>query len=402
MSASTVATHGPDELPDVELAEPALLGAAKACTGLSDFGEEADWREGFRRLLRSLDEEARLTAIGRRIAAAELLRHLENRLRVTEDLRRHPEILDVEIVAPIFLIGLPRTGSTILHDLLAQDPANRVPLTWECHWMSPPPERATCETDPRIARCEEHFERTSRALIPEFQALHEMGARLAQECVMLNAFDFQSIIFANQFRIPSYLRWVEASDARSVYRTHKRQLQYLQWRNPRERWVLKSTGYHWGLDAICEVYPDARFVMTHRDPLKLIASHCSLVSMACSMGSDEVDRREIGRLWSDSWEDAMHRCVAFRESGRPQARNAFDLHFAEMVKDPVAMARRLYAHFGIPLGDETLGRMGRFIASHPKDRHGTHRYRLEDFGLAPAKERARYRFYQDCFGVADE
>lgn len=402
MNTNAAAASGSVELPEVQLTEEALLAAARAKTGLADFGEESDWREGFRRLLQSLNEEARLNPVGRLIAFNELLRHLENRLRVTEDIRRHPEILDVEIVKPLFMVGLPRTGSTIMHDLLAQDPTSRVPLTWECHLMSPPPERASYETDPRIAVCEQHFEQTSRALIPEFQALHEMGARLAQECVMLNAFDFKSVIFANQFRIPSYQRWVETTDQTSVYRTHKRQLQYMQWRNPRDRWVLKSTGYHWGLDAICKVYPDARIVMTHRDPLKLIASHCSLVSMACSMGSDQVDRLEIGRMWSASWEDAMRRGVAFRKGGSSQAQGAFDMHFSEMVKDQVGMACRIYAHFGIPMSDAALERMRRFIASNPKDRHGTHRYTLEQFGLERARERERYRFYQEYFKVAEE
>ena len=381
----------------VKLTEQALLDAARGNTGLADFGDEADWHEGFQRLVQSLNEEARLNAVGRLIAFNELLRHLENRLRVTEDLKRHPGILDVEIVKPLFMVGLPRTGSTIMHDLLAKDPANRVPMTWECHLMSPPAEAASYETDPRIA-----VEQTSRALIPEFQALHEMGALLAQECLMLNAFDFKSIIFANQFRIPGYQSWVENSDPTPVYRTHKRQLQYMQWRNPRERWVLKSTGYHWGLAAICEVYPDARIVMTHRDPLKLIASHCSLVSMACSMGSDEVDRIEIGQMWSRSWEEAMRRGVAFRESGHPVARGAFDMHFAEILKDQVDMAQRIYEHFDIPMSEEALRRMRSFIASNPRDRHGTHRYTLEQFGLDRSKERARYRFYQDYFKVAEE
>lgn len=400
---TNAATAGPRTgVPEVKLTEQALLDAARSNTGLADFGDEADWREGFQRLVQSLNEEARLNAVGRLIAFNELLRHLENRLRVTEDLRRHPEILDVEIVKPLFMVGLPRTGSTIMHDLLAKDPANRVPMTWECHLMSPPAEAASYETDPRIAVCEQHFEQTSRALIPEFQALHEMGALLAQECLMLNAFDFKSIIFANQFRIPGYQSWVEHSDPTPVYRTHKRQLQYMQWRNPRERWVLKSTGYHWGLAAICEVYPDARIVMTHRDPLKLIASHCSLVSMACSMGSDEVDRLEIGQMWSKSWEEAMRRGVAFRESGHPAARGAFDMHFAEILKDQVGMAQRIYEHFDIPMSMEALHRMRSFIAGNPRDRHGTHRYTLEQFGLDRSKERARYRFYQDYFKVAEE
>jgi len=399
---TTATADNPAQIPEVQLTEETLLGAARRNTSLGDFGDEADWREGFQRLLRSLNEEARLTAVGRLIAFNELLRHLENRLRVTEDIKRNPEILEVEIVKPLFMVGLPRTGSTIMHDLLAQDPANRVPMTWECHLMSPPPERATYETDPRIRICEQHFEQTSRALIPEFQALHEMGAHLAQECVMLNAFDFKSVIFANQFRIPSYQRWVESTDQTSVYRTHKRQLQYMQWRNPRERWVLKSTGYHWGLDAICTVYPDARIVMTHRDPLKLIASHCSLVSMACSMGSDQVDRLEIGRMWSTSWEEAMRRGVAFRTSGRKEAQNVFDMHFSDLVKDQVGMAQRIYRHFDIPMSDEALARMRRFIASNPRDRHGTHRYTIEQFGLDPVKERERYRFYQDHFKVNNE
>lgn len=385
-----------------KLTEQALLETARDKTGHGDFGDEADWREGFQRLVQSLNDEARLNAVGRLIACNELLRHLENRLRVTEDLKRHPEILDVEIVKPLFMVGLPRTGSTIMHDLLAKDPANRVPMTWECHLMSPPAEAASYDTDPRIAICEQHFEQTSRALIPEFQALHEMGALLAQECLMLNAFDFRSIIFANQFRIPAYQSWVENTDPTPVYRTHKRQLQYMQWHNPRERWVLKSTGYHWGLEAICKVYPDARIVMTHRDPLKLIASHCSLVSMACSMGSDEVDRVEIGRMWSKSWEEAMRRGVAFRESGHEAARGAFDMHFAEILKDQVGMAQRIYAHFGMPMSDEARQRMRAFIAGNPRDRHGTHRYTLEQFGLDRATERARYRFYQDYFKVAEE
>src|SRR5690606_16936708 len=166
--------------------------------------------------------------------------------------------------------------------------------------------------------------------------------------------------------------------------------------------VLKSTGYHWGLDAICTVYPDARIVMTHRDPLKLIASHCSLVSMACSMGSDQVDRLEIGQMWSRSWEEAMRRGVAFRESGRKQAQNVFDMHFSEMVNDQVGMAQRIYEHFGIPMSEQALQRMRTFIEQNPRDRHGAHRYTLEQFGLDRARERERYRFYQDYFKVAEE
>lgn len=389
-----------NELPDVELSEQVLLATARQNTGLDDFGDEAEWKEGFTRLLAALNDEARLNAVGRVIAFGEVLRHLENRLQVTEDIRRNPSILEVEIRKPVFVVGLPRTGSTILHDLLARDPDSRVPMTWETQYMSPPAEAATFDTDPRIARCEAHFEQTSRALIPEFQAIHEMGALLAQECLMLNAFDFKSVIFANQFRIPSYEQWVETSDQVSLYRSHKRLLQYMQWRNPKQRWVLKSTGHLFGLPALYEVYPDAQVIMTHRDPLKLIASHCSLVAMACSMGSDQVDRNEIGEMWSVSWERAMRNGVEFRRT-RAEAATIFDMHFAELAGDPIAMVRRIYAHFELPLPAATEARMREFIDGNPKERHGVHRYRLQDFGLDPARERERYRFYQNYFAVAD-
>jgi hypothetical protein len=386
-------------VPDVCLEEASLLDEARKNTGLDDFGDPI-FRDGLGRLLDSLEQQARLTPIGRLIAHGEVLRHLENRLRVTADWKRWPEMAEVAIEKPIFVVGLPRTGSTTLHDLFAQAQDNRVPLTWECHRPSPPPERASYDSDPRIAECQNHFDITSDALIPEFKAIHPMGALLAQECVMLQAFDFMSIIFANQFRIPSYQLWVEAADLRPSYATHRRQLQYMQWRCPGKRWVLKSVGHLWGLEALFDVYPDARVVMTHRDPLKLIASHCSLVSMACSMGSDRVDDAEIGREWGQSWEGAMRRGIAFRESGKVPANSFFDMHFPEFIQDPVAMLRRIYQHFGLDLSSADEERISSFLAENPPGKYGKHSYSLERFGLDPAEQRERYRFYQEYYEVA--
>ncbi|MBK8309165.1 MAG: sulfotransferase [Gammaproteobacteria bacterium] len=298
------------------------------------------------------------------------------------------------------MMGLPRTGSTILHDLLAQDPDNRVPMTWECNYMSPPPEAATYDTDPRIADCEAHLERTAQALIPEFQAIHEMGALLAQECLMLNAFDFKSQIFSNQFWVPTYQRWVESVDNLSVYRTHKRQLQYMQWKNPRSRWVLKSTGYFWGLDAILEVYPDARIVMTHRDPIKLIASHCSLICMACSMGSDTVDR---SRLASSGASPGKTPCASSSNSARAARPRGVRHAFLELVKDQGGHGRSGSTLISsCPCRPAPNSGCATSSPAIPKERHGTHRYKLEQFGLDPAQERKRYRFYQEYFHVADE
>jgi hypothetical protein len=163
--------------------------------------------------------------------------------------------------------------------------------------------------------------------------------------------------------------------------------------------VLKSVGHLWGLDRLFETYPDARVVMTHRDPLKLIASHASLVSMARSMGSDEVDRVEVGREWSESWESAMRKGIEFRRRGEADESRFFDMHFADWLRDPVAMAGRIYAHFGLELGAEAESRMRDFLADNP---HGKHTYTLEEFGLDPATERERFRFYQEYYGVETE
>ncbi|MDP6979003.1 MAG: sulfotransferase [Myxococcota bacterium] len=389
------------DVPEVSLAESSLLEEARKNTGLDDFGDPV-FEEGLRRLLDSLEREAQLNPVGRLIAHGEVLRHLENRLRVTADWHRWPEIGEVAIEQPIFVVGLPRTGSTTLHDLLAQAPDNRVPLTWECHRPSPPPERATYESDPRIAESQAHIDMTSGALIPEFKAIHPMGALLAQECLMLQAFDFSSIIFTNQFRIPSYQRWMEEVDLHPSFASHRRQLQYMQWRCPGERWALKSTGHLWGLGALFDTYPDAKVVMTHRDPVKLIASHCSLVSMACSMGSDQVDDEEIGRQWSQTWEGAMRSGIAYRESGAAPPDSFFDMHFADFVKDPVAMVGRIYEHFGLDLSSADAQRMSDFLVDNPPGKHGKHRYTPERFGLDPAEERERYRFYQEYYGVASD
>ena len=393
--------NDPGDIPRVSLDEKSLMDEARANTGLSDFGDEG-FLEGLGRLLSSLEEEARLSAIGRLIAHGLVLRNLENRLRVAEDWRRHPEMADEQIVEPMFVVGLPRTGSTTTHDLMARDPANRVPLTWEVHRPSPPPERETYDSDPRIAESQAYIDQTSGALIPEFQAIHPMGALMAQECVILQQLDFASIAFANQFRVPSYQAWIETCDLSAVYRGHRRQLQYMQWRCPGERWVLKSVGHLWGLGPLFETYPDARVVMTHRDPLKLIASHASLVSMACSMGSERVDRREVGRLWSRSWESAMRKGIEFRQSGVVDDSRIFDLHFAEMIGDPVAMVRRIYDFFGVPLSDDVAARMQRFLDDNPHGQHGVHHYTMEEFGIDPRTERERFRFYQDHYGVVSE
>ncbi len=382
----------------IELDEAALLDEAMQTTGLSDFGDD-EFRDGLRVLLDALKGEARLSAFGRAFARGDVLRNLENRLRVTEDLKRHPEILEVEIVAPIVIVSLPRTGSTILHHLMAQDPDNRYVATWECNLLSPPPETSTWDSDPRISKWEQVMAASLGSEVPDFKAMHPMGAKLAEECLSLMAFDFKSQLFNYQFNVPSYELWLEEQDLLSVYATHRRLLQYLQWRCPRKRWVLKAVGHLWGFKEIFEIYPDARMIQTHRDPLRVIGSLTSLMALGLSMSSDKIDACAIGAHWATSWVKALEKSIAFRDSGAVAEERFFDVHYEESMLDPVGMVDRIYTHFGIEFTALAQQRIAAYLDRNPKDKLGAHHYTLEQFGLDPVELKRRYQFYLDRFGV---
>jgi hypothetical protein len=387
-------------VPLVDLRPAALFDRARRLTGLSDFGDPF-FREPMRVLLDAFETEAELTVLGRVIARTDMVRLLQNRLRLADVLNHHPEIADGEVRQPIFIVGMPRTGTTILHELMAQDPANRVPMTWEVMHPWPPPERDTYETDPRIRIVEKHFGGVDR-LIPGFKSMHPMGAQLPQECVALTAHDFASMLFSTTHYVPSYQAWLDRADLRWVYAAHRRQLQYLQWRCPADRWVLKSPGHLWALDALLAIYPDARIVQTHRDPLKVIASVANLIALLRSMSSDHIDRAAIGAEWTARLADGMQRSMDVRDHLPVDAAPVFDMHFADFIRDEIGVVRRIYEHFGMELTLDAEQRMRRFLAHNPRDKHGAHRYVLEDAGLDAETERARYRVYQERFGIESE
>lgn len=387
-------------LPPVRLDDAALLADAERATRLADFGNDA-FRAPLRLLVEALREDARLTLLGRMIARTDLRRLLENRLRMVDAWRRHPEILAAPIRRPLFILGLPRTGTTILFELFAQDPANRVPMTWEVMHPFPAPERATFETDPRIDAVDEHFAGIDR-LLPHFRKMHPMGARLPQECVALTAHDFATMINHTSHRVPRYQAWLERADLRWVYANHRRQLQFLQWRCPAERWVLKSPGHLWALDALLAEYPDACFVQTHRDPLKVVASLTSLITELRGLASDDVDPHEIGRDWAARLAGGLEHTMGIRARGALPADRIVDVQFADFMRDEVGTVRRIYQHFGWTLSAEAEDRMRRFLLANPADKHGAHRYSLADAGLDLATERRRYAAYQSRHDVPSE
>ena len=388
-------------LPQLSLDPERLVREASQRTGLADFGDDDHWRSGLGIFCAALEAEAELTPLGRTIARGSVLSALENRLRMTDWRRRHPEIDAERIEKPVIVIGMGRTGTTILHDLIARDPAVRVPLTWEVDTPCPPPEAASYDSDPRIAAADARLARTD-ALIPGFKSMHPMGALLPQECVTMLNTELASVAFHLQFRVPGYSRWLhEEADLAAVYRGHRRWLQLLQWRKP-GRWVLKSPCHLWHLRALVAAYPDAKLVQTHRDPLKVVASLTSLAVTLRKMASDAIDPRQIAREWSDANAYAYEQSVRARVEGWIRPERVLDLHFHDFLRDPFETLEQLYAFAGLAWTPDVERRMREYWDAHPADEHGKHTYRFSDTGLDERTEREKVKRYVEHFGVREE
>ncbi len=378
--------------------------AGRRTGGLDDVGD-GPFLEPLGRFLDALNREARLNDVGRLIARERALLHTVNRLDYVNDRKQNPEIADERIVAPVFIIGFPRTGTTILHDILAQDPDSRAPLTWETMFPSPPPDAATFDSDPRIAKCAATLPspETETERDRKFRAMHPMGATLSQECVTMMGEAMCTPLFHNQFRVPSYEDWVDRdADWSHVYAFHERQLQHLQWRNRRDRWVLKTGAHLWGLEHLLRTYPDARIVFTHRDPVKSVTSYASLTTLVREAGSDAVDRFEIAEDWTARLRRVIAHALEVRRAGPYPDATFYDMYFPDFVADQFAVVRDIYEVFDLPMSDEGAARMQAFIADNPKGKHGLHLYTPEEYGIDPDVVRRDFRFYIDEFDLRPE
>lgn len=377
-----------------------LLNAARSNTGLADFGED-DFEAPLRMLLDGLEKEAHLSLLGRLVARADLLRTLENRLGIVELLKRHPEIAEQPVEQPLFVVGPPRSGTTIFHDLLAMDPENRVPQSWEVCYPLPPPETATYHSDPRIARCQSDLDRVDQ-MIPEFKRMHPMGAQRAQECVAFMALDITSMIYYVQFNVPTYDRWVMQHDMASAFRWHRRFLQIMQWKCPGVRWALKSPQHMWHLEYVHREYPDALFVQTHRDPVKTVISMSNLSAALQRLSSDRVDMAAVSRHYAEGLARGYNNTVAYRRRGGIPEAQIVDLYFRDFMQDQVGTVRRAYGHFGLDLSQQAALRMQTFLDENPADKHGKHLYQLADTGLDLDYLREIFSDYEAFFGIPRE
>jgi hypothetical protein len=380
------------------LDEASLLAAARRETALDDFGDES-FREPLRRLLGSLEAEAQLHPLGRLLLRQTLVRLLVNRLRLEALFARHPEIGAADVEAPVFVVGLQRTGTTLLHRLLTCVPALRPLLSWEALNPAPfPGAPGSAGRDPRM-RLAETAERGLRYLAPEFFAIHPVEAHAPEEDVLLLDLSLASPTADATLRVPTYSAWFEATDARPAYRTFRRAVQLLLWQR-RGRWLGKTPHHLEHLDVLLEVFPGAKVVHTHRDPVRVVASFCSMMAHGRAVFSDRVDPLEVGAKLGEKAVRAVTRAMAVRDAARPGA--FLDVAYADLVADPLKQGRRVCDFLDLPISPETEASMRRYVALNPQNRRGVHRYRLEDFGLDRAALERRFEPYRSRFGVATE
>lgn len=383
----------------VPLDEASLLADAQRSTGLSDYGDEG-WREPFRVLIKALEEEAELTLMGRLMARNDVILWLSTRLQVVDLLRRHPEILEEKVVAPMVIVGLPRSGTSILFELLSQDEEVGVPLMWEALQPCPPPEPATYATDPRIEVADKLFTQWNR-VAPAFASMHEMRGDIPAECGLLMAGSFISDHVASLHQTPSYSAWCAGADFLPVYEYHKQVLQILQWKNPRQRWLLKAPEHQVHLDTLLQVYPDARIVQTHRDPIKCMASTTSLMGTLYAMRSDQPFNAQMFEniIMGEATAQRLEHVIDQRESGVVPEANIADSRYQDLMDDPLQCIERIYAHFNMPLSAAARQRMLAYLDSKPKGKFGAHDYTVDG---TKAAERPLFARYQKRYGVPDE
>jgi hypothetical protein len=381
----------------------ALCAQAVSDTGLSDFGDDA-FRPRLDVLTAALRDEAGLSPMGTVSVHSQLVGHLRNRLLVEDRVARHPEIADVAIRAPIVIVGQPRTGTTHLHNLMASDPALRSLPYWESlEPVLPAEERAAVEAggpDPRLARTQVGLDFLNEAL-PYFKRMHEMTVDHVHEEIQLLALDGSTMLFETIAVLPTWRDDYLAHDQAPSYRYLKRVLQVLQWQRGGDRWVLKSPQHLEQFRALLEVFPDAVFVVTHRDPVSVIASNATMLAYTARLNTARPDPHRIGHYWSDRIQQMLE--VGMRDRELLPAGRSLDVRFDEFMADDIATVRRIYEVAGQRFDDRARAAMEQFMVEHPRGRHGGVIYDLEgDFGIDPHERRAALAEYVRRFRITEE
>jgi hypothetical protein len=381
-----------------ELVADDVVAEAREKTGFDDFGPD-DFRQGLAVLCASVNSEARLNDLGAVAVRETVVNALANRLRVFDWIGRHPEVACERIEAPIVVIGMFRAGTTFLSQLLDQDPCNRALLRWEASDSAPPPTHATFRSGPRVdaARLSNNM---LEDLNPRMKAIHHEDAGGPTECIAVMSQDFKSLSWEAITNVPAYSRWLLAADHRSAYEYHRSTLQVLQSGGVRGQWTLKSPHHAIALDALTAVYPDARLVLLHRDPVVLCASVCSLITTLSGTFTDADHTSYVAEHWPAMLQESLKRIEVFR-AAHPE-HPIVDVQYADLVGDPLRTVEGIYADCGAQFDGGAHDAIAAYTDAHPKGKFGKHEYDVREFGLDASDLEERFAGYIDRYNVALE
>jgi hypothetical protein len=352
---------------------------------------------GLTRLTASLAADSELTMFGRLSVHWDFIRLLRNAAQVEQKLRDNPQIAATPIVAPIFILGLPRSGTTFLHELLARDSGNLVPRAWQTIYPEPRGRDFDAGSDRRVKIVNGQL-KFFGGLAPEFPQLHPIDADSPQECSEITAAVFQSLRFDTTFRVPEYQAWIDAHGHTEAFEFHRKFLQVLQYGGAGERWVLKCPDHSFCLDAILQTYPDARFVVVHRDPMKVFASVAYLTEVLRRPFLKNVDPKEIGTQVTERWIEGAQRLVDFDQREDVDPTRKINVHYDELANAPMAAVERIYTHFDLPQTGTVA--METLLKSRKSGGYGgERRYVLDRFGINPQLLTPQFSAYMNYFQV---
>lgn len=378
------------------LVADALIEQAMKATGLDRFDSDS-YREGLDVLLADYNQYEHPEPLLERMRGG-VVQMLADRLSTTDYLAKRPELLDRPIERPVFVLGMPRTGTTLLSNLLACDPARRSPLTWEIEQPVPPATTATLKTDPRaIAKLAQ--EKAMLEARPEMGKYYRNSAVYPNECMFFMMHDFKALAYESRGKLKDYRDWLLQTDMTSTYQYHKRFLQLLQADAP-GAWNLKMPSHALWMETLLETYPDARFIWAHRDPFTATSSFCSILSMAHMGYTGKIDYEWLGE--DCSYQAVLHLDRIMDSRAKLPSDRVVDVHYADITRDPMAAIRKLYADLGDTLTPEAEAAMQAWLDDNPQGKFGKHEYQLSQYGLSVEALAPRFERYLSSYDVARE
>lgn len=379
-----------------ELTVDRLLASAIARTnGLSHFGDD-NYRASLQALLDALASEAELSPTGLQLLEERLIGQLVNRLVMEDYLRRYPQITRIEIDDPLVIVGLPRTGTTMLQRTLAVDPRFYSAAWWETRFPAPLPEETLAAPLKRIAQARAEVALMAE-VIPQILAIHPLDAMLCDEEFMLMEHSFMCAMDA-YVNVPSYTRWLDRQDQRPVYSQLKKMLQFLQWQKQQrgeptgQRWLLKAPQHLHTLDLLLEQFPRAQVILTHREPAQTIPSMASMAHTLWQMYSDNPDPKAAGAQWNTRMARGISHTLQVREQHAPE--RFLDIHFADTVQQPLQVLEQVYAFANLPFTEQARAAAQAWLGQNSREKRASHDYSLERFGLTQAQMIEDYREYR--------